>query len=85
MYEPEYEPMDIEEPEIVIIHKLKTEQVGGDHYSKHKIQPWCVIDEYKLDYHLGNVIKYVLRDKGSKVEDIKKAKHYLEHWLEING
>ena len=57
-------------------------QVGGDHYKKHKIQPLDIIDEYKLGYYLGNVIKYVLRDKKDKKEDIDKAIHYLQLWKE---
>lgn len=59
---------------------LKTQQVGGTHYANHRIQPWDVIEEYKLDFWLGNVIKYVLRqeEKGG-VLDLQKAKHYLEY------
>jgi len=60
-------------------------QVGGTHYSKHKIQPWDIIDEYGLDYHRGNAIKYILRNKMDTYEDIQKAHHYLEHWLKINA
>jgi len=60
-----------------------SKQVGGDHYNKHTIQPWHVIDEYGLDYHRGNAIKYILRNKMNPREDIEKAIHYLEHWLEV--
>ena len=55
-------------------------QIGGNHYAKHKIQPWDIIDEYNLDYYLGNVLKYVLRAKDKNgIEDLKKAQHYLEY------
>lgn len=57
-------------------------QVGGDHYAKHNIQPLDVIDEYKLDFYRGNVLKYILRDKDNKLEDIDKAIHYLELYKE---
>lgn len=64
-------------------------QVGGDHYSKHKIQPWDVMQEYLspeefYGYLKGCVIKYVLRekDKGG-VEDLQKACHYLEKMEEV--
>lgn len=62
-------------------HEAK--QVDGDHYSKHTIQPWGIIDEYKLDFYLGNVIKYVLRDKGSQIVDLQKAIHYLEKKVKL--
>jgi len=57
-------------------------QVGGSHYKGKKIQVWDIIDEYELDYYLGNSLKYILRQKDNKVEDIQKAIHYLEYWLE---
>lgn len=60
-------------------------QVGGGHYKKHNIQPWHIIDEYNLDFYLGNTIKYVLRDKGNRVEDLQKAVHYLERKIELLG
>ena len=31
---------------------------------------------------LGNVLKYLLRDKGNKKEDLEKAVHYLEKIIE---
>ena len=59
-------------------------QVGGKHYKKHSIQPWHIIDEYKLDFYLGNTVKYILRDKDDmQVEDLEKAIHYLERKIEI--
>ncbi len=63
--------------------KLTAKQVGGNHYAKHKIQPWDIIDDWGLDYYLGNVIKYVLRDKYDQVEDLHKAIHYLEKKIEL--
>ena len=59
-------------------------QVGGTHYVEHKIQPWDIIDEYGLDYYRGNAIKYILRNKMDTREDIQKAIHYLEYWVEHN-
>jgi len=63
---------------------VKDIQVGGNHYSKHTIQPFDIIDEYKLGYYEGNVLKYLLRhkDKGG-VEDIDKAIHYLNKVKEV--
>tara|TARA_R110002167_G_scaffold154560_3_gene348801 strand:- start:7891 stop:8097 length:207 start_codon:yes stop_codon:yes gene_type:complete len=56
---------------------MKT-QVGGDHYVKHKIQPWDIIDEYGLCFYSGNALKYLLRKKGNRKQDLLKAIHYLE-------
>ena len=57
-------------------------QVGGDHYKSLKIQPWEYIEANKLDFWEGNVIKYITRRKGSRLEDLKKAKHYLDYLIE---
>ena len=64
------------------VHK-NLKQVGGNHYAKHAIQPWDIIDDWGLDYYLGNVIKYVLRDKNDKIEDLNKAIHCLEKKIEL--
>jgi hypothetical protein len=39
-----------------------------------------IIEHYNLCFHLGNVLKYVLRSdkKENEVEDLKKAKWYIE-------
>jgi len=54
-------------------------QKGARHYQDFKIQPSQFINDNKLLFAEGNVIKYVCRhqDKG-KADDIKKAIHYLE-------
>lgn len=59
-------------------------QVGGDHYKKREIQPWDVIDAYGMGFYQGNALKYLLRykDKGG-VEDLKKARHYLDKLIEV--
>ena len=57
-------------------------QVGGNHYKEKSIQPWDVIDAFDLGFYEGNVLKYLLRDKGNKKEDLEKAIHYLEKIIE---
>jgi hypothetical protein len=52
-------------------------QVGGTHYQK-AIQPWDIIDAYDLDFYEGNALKYLLRRKNNRAEDLEKAIHYLE-------
>lgn len=59
------------------------EQVGGNHYTKFKIQPWAVIDEYGLDFYEGSALKYLLRHRHKNgVEDLKKCRHYLDRLIE---
>ncbi len=65
--------------------KVNSYQPGGDHYMKKAIQPWDYIISNDLGYLEGNVIKYVSRwkDKGG-IQDLEKAKHYLEKLIEVN-
>jgi len=58
-------------------------QVGGDHYAQMAIQPVEYITANRLGYCEGSVVKYVsrYRDKGG-LEDLKKAKHFLEILIE---
>ena len=58
-------------------------QKGGSHYQNFKIQPSQFINENKLLFAEGNVIKYVCRHQSKgKSDDIKKAIHYLEMIME---
>jgi hypothetical protein len=59
-------------------------QVGGGHYKGYAIQPVEFCMKNKLDYCQSNIIKYVVRfrDKNG-LEDLKKAKHYLEMLMEM--
>ena len=54
-----------------------------NHYTWCKIEPKRVIFDWKLPWHLGNVIKYICRAgyKDSKIQDLEKAIHYLENEL----
>lgn len=76
---------DLANPDRVRVSSARLSQVGGEHYRKFKIQPWDVIDEYDLSFYAGNALKYLLRagNKGSKVEDLKKCRHYLDKLIEI--
>jgi len=63
---------------------VDSSQIGGTHYVSKTIQPWDFIVANKLGYLEGNVVKYVSRyqEKGG-LEDLRKAKHYLEKLLEV--
>jgi len=59
-----------------------TDPVNPAHYAG-EIECIDVIEQQQLGYHLGNVVKYIWRhDKKGKIEDIKKAKWYLDRYLE---
>ena len=51
------------------------------HYNHGNIEVIDAINDWKLNFALGNVVKYVARadHKGRPVEDLKKAKFYLEY------
>jgi hypothetical protein len=55
------------------------------HYKVGGIEVIDFIESKKFNYNLGNVIKYVSRadHKGSRLEDLKKARWYLDR--EIGG
>lgn len=50
------------------------------HYTYGSIEPILVIEDWNLGYHLSCVIKYLARcnHKGNKLEDLKKARWYLD-------
>lgn len=49
-----------------------------------KYEPRKVISDWKLNFNLGNAIKYLSRAgrKGDKVEDLRKAIQYIEFEIE---
>ena len=59
-------------------------QEGGGHYKSMKIQPVVFCMANGLDTCQSNIIKYVCRhDSKNGLEDLKKALHYLELWMEF--
>jgi hypothetical protein len=61
-------------------------QVAGTHYKSKAVQPWDYIVANNLGYLEGNIVKYVSRwkDKGG-VDDLKKARHYLDKLIEVQN
>ena len=53
------------------------------HYNTGKIEVIDAIEDWQLGFCDGNVIKYVSRHrhKGKPIEDLKKAKWYLERLI----
>ncbi len=54
--------------------------VKPSHYTQGKIEILDFLEDQKLDFRLSNVIKYVCRHayKGKPLEDLKKARFYLD-------
>ena len=55
------------------------------HYNQSMIQPIDVIEDWDLNYNLGNLIKYIsrYRYKGSPLQDLQKAQWYLERAISV--
>lgn len=57
------------------------------HYNTGSIEVWDAIEDWGLDFFLGNVIKYTARagkKRGeSAVEDLLKATEYLKKKIEL--
>lgn len=72
--------------DIIMKPMEQNKQVGGNHYDRMKIQPITFIVDNDIPFIEGNIIKYVCRwkDKGG-VEDLKKAKHYLDILISVNA
>ena len=70
-------------------------QVGGDHYKSMKVQPWDAMEAWMTPaqfrgFLLGSAIAYLARvntkgvDGKGGVQDIKKARHYLDKIIELS-
>lgn len=67
---------------------MSSYQVGGDHYTRLAVQPWDAMQSWLTaeefaGYLRGNAIKYLARDKGARVEDLRKARHYIDKLIEV--
>tara|TARA_R100000315_G_C5167978_1_gene96888 strand:- start:170 stop:490 length:321 start_codon:yes stop_codon:yes gene_type:complete len=55
-----------------------------EHYDQ-EIQPWDVIDAWRLDFWEGNAVKYICRagkkENNSAVDDYNKAITYLQECI----
>ena len=62
-----------------------TNEAGPQYYRRGSIQVWDFIRDQELNFHLGNVIKYVCRagHKFDDIDDLEKAIHYLKNEVEF--
>ena len=69
--------------------KANDVQYGGDHYMALGVQPWDAMEAWMspeafAGFLRGNAIKYLARtEKKGGVEDLKKARHYLDKLIEL--
>lgn len=56
------------------------DMVNHPQHYQHGIEPIEFIESHNLNFNLGNAVKYIARApyKGKELEDLKKAKWYLE-------
>lgn len=60
-------------------------QVGGSHYKTDGEEHWDRVNRLGLDYFQGQITKYVERCwKKNGVEDLKKARHFLDKYIELH-
>lgn len=54
-----------------------------NHYNQGKYEVIDVINDWKLNFNLGNAIKYIARAdyKNNAIEDLEKAVFYLNYEL----
>ena len=55
------------------------------YYQRGSSDVWHFIRDQQLNFHLGNVIKYICRagyKTDSKIQDLEKALHYLQNELD---
>lgn len=60
--------------------------VNPAHYTEGRsFEPVDVIEDWNLDYQMGNALKYISRAgrKGSLIADLQKAIFYLERRISI--
>lgn len=71
---------------VVLVDETPQEDVVNHpaHYKTGGIETIDFIEAKQLNYHLGNVVKYITRadHKGSRLENLKKAEWYLKREIE---
>ena len=67
-----------------IVEQIKKEMVNHPSHYTQGIEAIDYIESHKMNFNIGNVIKYVTRakHKGTELEDLKKASWYLNREIE---
>ena len=67
------------------LHEMPSELLRPVYYNQGGIEPRHIIEAYNLNFNVGNVLKYILRQgkkTDSPITDIQKAIIYLQFELE---
>ncbi len=69
-----------ENKKILNVSKKKEKINHPKHYNVGKYEVIDVIEDWKLDFHLGNAVKYIARAKykENEIDDLKKGEWYLD-------
>ena len=73
---------------------MVTNKIDPEHYqSNTNLEAIDVIEAFDLNFHRGNIVKYILRagrktekgyeNKEKQLEDLNKAKWYLSRLIEV--
>jgi hypothetical protein len=58
-----------------------------EHYNHGKIEAIEVIEDWGLDFHLGNAVKYICRagkkESSTSIEDLEKALWYIKRKVKL--
>ncbi len=74
----------VEQLDWIDYDEYKSKIEHPDHYTLGGIETWDFIEAKRLNYNLGNVVKYVTRcdHKGDPIEDLQKARQYLDREIQ---
>jgi hypothetical protein len=73
-----------------VTQTVNLQQVGGSHYKNMAVQPWVAMESWMTPEQFtgflrGNAIKYLARcDVKGGLDDIKKARHYIDKLVEVS-
>lgn len=60
-----------------------SDPIKPEYYNDTKITPFDVIDDWDLNFYLGNAVKYIKRAGkkagNSRLQDLKKIREYIDH------
>lgn len=67
--------------------EVETNPIKPEYYNDSKITPFDVIDDWNLDFYLGNAVKYIKRagkkKDNSRLQDLKKIREYIEQEIRL--
>lgn len=65
------------------LSETNDDPIKPSYYNDSKITPFDVIDDWDLNFYLGNAIKYIKRAgkkaNNSRLQDLRKVREYIDH------